>query len=147
MNLKAVYGVYKEKKEVERAIDALTDDGFLNKDISVLMPENGSKASEESAVGASADANLGGLAGELMGLGMPEFEAKRYESYVKNGGLLLSVHSLTSEQVDHAIDCLVSTGANDVTSTTEKRPDENSYRTQTLKMENEGGSISPFAII
>lgn len=147
MNLKAVYGVYKQRKEVERAIDALTDDGFLNKDISVLMPENESKASEGSAAGASAGAIVGGLAGGLIGLGMPEFEAKRYESYVKNGGLLLSVHSLTSEQVDHAIDCLVSTGANEVTSTTEKLYDENSYRTQTLKMENEGGSISPMSTI
>src|ERR1700726_2144233 len=33
---------------------------------------------------------VGGLTGGLIGLGMPEFEAKRYEGAVKSGGVLLS---------------------------------------------------------
>src|ERR1700745_1294042 len=35
----------------------------------------------------------GGLTGALIGLGIPEYEAKRYEGKVKEGGILISVHS------------------------------------------------------
>jgi len=31
--------------------------------------------------------------GALIGMGVPEYEAKRYEGRVKDGGILLSVHS------------------------------------------------------
>ncbi len=40
---------------------------------------------------------VGGLAGALIGMGIPEFEAKRYEGMVKSGGVLLSVHSDNSD--------------------------------------------------
>lgn len=42
--------------------------------------------------GAGLGGTVGGVAGGLIGLGIPEFEAKRYEDLVKKGGLLLSVH-------------------------------------------------------
>lgn len=67
---------------------------------------------------------VGGIAGSLIGLGMPEYEAKRYEGYVKNGGILLSVHTHTSEQTEKAIECLKRTGAQDVASTNEVEADE-----------------------
>lgn len=35
---------------------------------------------------------VGGIAGALIGMGIPEYEAKRYEGRVKDGGILLSVH-------------------------------------------------------
>ena len=35
---------------------------------------------------------LGGLTGALVGSGIPEYEAKRYEGRVRKGGILLSVH-------------------------------------------------------
>jgi hypothetical protein len=35
---------------------------------------------------------VSGLVGALVGMGIPEYEAKRYEGHVKNGGVLLSVH-------------------------------------------------------
>jgi len=40
---------------------------------------------------------LGGLAGALVGLGIPEYEAKRYQGRIENGGILLSVHLRRSE--------------------------------------------------
>jgi len=40
------------------------------------------------------------------GMGIPEYEAKRYEGRVKNGGVLLSVHCDTSEQITRAKDVL-----------------------------------------
>src|SRR5229473_5824329 len=43
--------------------------------------------------GVGAGGVVGGLTGALIGMGIPEYEAKRYEGRVKNGGVLLSVHS------------------------------------------------------
>jgi hypothetical protein len=62
---------------------------------------------------------VGGLVGALVGMGIPEYEAKRYEGRVKDGGTLLSVHSETSEQVTRAKDLLKQTGAEDISSTSE----------------------------
>jgi hypothetical protein len=35
---------------------------------------------------------IGGLTGALIGMGIPEYEAKRYEGRVRSGGILISVH-------------------------------------------------------
>src|ERR1700759_4976605 len=62
---------------------------------------------------------VGGVVGALVGMGIPEFEAKRYEGAVKDGGTLLSVHCDTSEEVDAAKNSLKSTGARDISSSSE----------------------------
>jgi hypothetical protein len=56
-------------------------------------------------------------------MGIPEYEAKRYEGRIKEGGVLLSVHCDTSEQVDRAKDILEHTGAQDVSSSSEASAD------------------------
>jgi hypothetical protein len=70
---------------------------------------------------------VGGLVGALIGMGIPEYEAKRYEGRVKDGGTLLSVHCDTSDQVSRAKDLLKSSGAQDISSTSETsgaKPDD-----------------------
>jgi hypothetical protein len=62
---------------------------------------------------------IGGLTGALIGMGIPEYEAKRYEGRVKDGGILLSVHSDTSEEIKRAKEILERTGAQDISSTGE----------------------------
>jgi hypothetical protein len=62
---------------------------------------------------------IGGLLGALVGMGIPEYEAKRYEGAVKGGGILLSVHCDTSDQIDTAKTSLKETGASDISSTGE----------------------------
>jgi hypothetical protein len=42
--------------------------------------------------GAAIGGAVGGLAGALIGLGIPEFEAKQYESKLRTGNILLAVH-------------------------------------------------------
>jgi hypothetical protein len=69
--------------------------------------------------GAGVGGAIGGLTGALIGMGIPEYEAKRYEGRVKNGGILLSVHSNTSDQIKVAKDVLKQTGAQDISSTGE----------------------------
>jgi hypothetical protein len=67
---------------------------------------------------------VGGVAGGLIGLGIPEFEAKRYEGRLKKGGILLSVHCDTSEEIRQAKQILKNTAAEDVTSTGESSSDD-----------------------
>jgi hypothetical protein len=62
---------------------------------------------------------VGGFTGALIGMGIPEYEAKRYEGRLQKGGILLSVHCDTSEEIDRAKELLERTGAEDISSTGE----------------------------
>ena len=53
---------------------------------------------------------MGGLIGALVGMGIPEYEAKRYEGRVRDGGVLLSVHCDTSDEITRAKETLKNTG-------------------------------------
>jgi hypothetical protein len=48
--------------------------------------------------GAAGGAAAGGLTGALIGMGIPQYEAKRYEGKVKGGNILLSVHTEDSDE-------------------------------------------------
>ena len=63
------------------------------------------------------------MTGALVGMGIPEYEAKRYEGLVKDGGILLSVHSDDAEWTKRAKDILEAQGAKDVSSTGEAKAD------------------------
>jgi hypothetical protein len=85
--------------------------------------------------GAGAGGAVGGILGGLVGLGIPEYEAKRYEGRVKNGGILLSVHSDSSEWTKRGKEILERTGAEDISSTGEKKGDfENTDRPMARRM-------------
>jgi hypothetical protein len=66
---------------------------------------------------------LGGLSGGLLGLAMPEYEAKRYQGRIQKGGILLSVHCDSSNWANKAKHLLDSTGAEDISSTSESAAD------------------------
>src|SRR4029077_8348952 len=66
---------------------------------------------------------VSGLVGALVGMGIPEYEAKRYEGHIKAGGILLSVHCDTSEEISRAKDLLKHTGAQDISSSGEASAD------------------------
>ncbi len=74
--------------------------------------------------GAGVGGALGGITGALVGMGIPEYEAKRYEGQVKNGGMLLSVHSDSSDWTKRAKEILKRTGAQDISSTGEASADD-----------------------
>ena len=78
--------------------------------------------------GAGAGGALGTLIGALSGLGIPEYEAKRYEGRVKGGGVLVSAHCDTSDEIDTAKDVLKRTGAEDIASAGEAKSDDHSDR-------------------
>ncbi len=66
---------------------------------------------------------VGGVTGAFIGMGIPEFEAKRYEGRLRKGGILLSVHCDTAEEIKRAKDVLTRTGGEDVSSTGESSVD------------------------
>jgi hypothetical protein len=66
---------------------------------------------------------VGGVTGALIGMGIPEFEAKRYEGRLQKGGILLSVHCSTSDEVKRAKEVVERSGAEDVSSTGEASKD------------------------
>src|SRR5689334_14240299 len=146
----AVFGIYRDQLDVERAVDALKAAGFRNTDISALFPENqgtkdfahekNTKAPEGATTGAGTGAllggglgwlagigalaipgvgpliaagpimaglsgaalggTLGGVGGALIGMGIPEYEAQRYEGKVQGGHGLISVHSEDATQTE-----------------------------------------------
>src|ERR1700716_3819652 len=73
--------------------------------------------------GGGAGGVVGGITGALVGMGIPEYEAKRYEGRVKEGGILLSVHCDDSNWVKRAKEILEQTGAEDISSTGETKGD------------------------
>jgi hypothetical protein len=169
----AVFGIYRDRVQVESAVDTLLDSGFRAEDISVLLPDNlgtkdfahekHTKAPEGVAAGAVAGGVaggtlgvlvsegalaipglgpfiaagpivaalagigtggvVGGLIGALVGMGIPEYEAKRYEGMIKEGKVLLSVHCDNSDWVKRAKELIESTGGTDISSTGEASAD------------------------
>jgi hypothetical protein len=69
-------------------------------------------------------------------MGIPEYEAKRYEGRVKDGGILLSVHCDSSEEISRAKDILKSTGAEDIASSGEKSVSTHEVDTERVEPSN-----------
>lgn len=71
--------------------------------------------------GVGVGAAVGGITGALVGFGVPEFEARRYETRLGKGGILLSVHADNAGWISRAKVILEKTGAEDVASASESR--------------------------
>ena len=64
--------------------------------------------------GAAIGGAVGGIAGALIGFGIPEIEAKRYEGKIKQGNILISVHTENSDEISRAKDIFGEAGAQDI---------------------------------
>lgn len=58
---------------------------------------------------------LGGFAGSLVGLGISEVEAKRYEGRMLQGGILVVLHCADAEEIQRAREIMEITRAEDIT--------------------------------
>jgi hypothetical protein len=74
--------------------------------------------------GAGVGAAAGGLTGALIGMGIPEYEAKLYEGKIKEGNILIAVHSENSDERKRAKDIFERAGAHDVSYTGEEDVDD-----------------------
>ena len=73
--------------------------------------------------GATIGGAVGGITGALVGMGIPEYEAKVYEGFVKKGGILISVHTEESDRVPVAKRVFEAAGAHDIsTSSLDSKP-------------------------
>jgi len=64
--------------------------------------------------GAAVGAAVGGITGALVGMGIPEYEAKRYEGKIREGNILISVHTENSGEVDRVKGIFRAAAARDV---------------------------------
>ena len=69
--------------------------------------------------GAAVGGTVGGITGALIGMGIPEYEAKRYEDKVKGGRALISVHSEDATETSRAKDVFSEAGAEDIATSSE----------------------------
>ena len=69
-----------------------------------------------SLAGLGVGGAVGGLVGALVGMGIPEFEAKCYDTRLRDGAILLAVHCANSEEVCRAREVLEAGGAEDIAS-------------------------------
>jgi hypothetical protein len=70
---------------------------------------------------AFAGSAAGGAVGVLVGVGIPEDEAKLYEERLKKGGILVSVHADSREEADRARNIFQQTEASDIAATHEAK--------------------------
>jgi hypothetical protein len=80
--------------------------------------------------GAAVGAAAGGIAGALIGMGIPEYEAKRYEGKVKEGNILISVHSDNSDETRRAKEIFERKHAQDIATAGEEGVKEESRRAE-----------------
>ncbi|MDQ3233674.1 MAG: general stress protein [Pseudobdellovibrionaceae bacterium] len=74
--------------------------------------------------GAGVGGAVGGITGALIGIGIPEYEAKRYEGLVKDGGILISVHCDDDKWVQLAKDIFKVENGDGIASAHEASSDE-----------------------
>jgi hypothetical protein len=63
---------------------------------------------------AAAGGAAGVIAGALMGMRIPEHRAKQYEESIREGNMLISVHTRNAEEFDRAMKYLATGGAEDL---------------------------------
>jgi uncharacterized membrane protein len=80
-----------------------------------------------SIAGAGIGGTVGGVTGALIGFGIPEYEAKRYENVVQEGGILLSVHVDDGGWSAKAKETLEDCGATDISTTSEEKDSFRKY--------------------
>ncbi|QBB70152.1 hypothetical protein ELE36_07110 [Pseudolysobacter antarcticus] len=69
--------------------------------------------------GAAVGTAAGGVIGALVGMGIPEFEAKRYDAKIREGNILISVHTEDGKQRDLAKDIFKHAQADDISTGSE----------------------------
>lgn len=128
---KGTLGTEKHTKAPEGAATGATAGGIIGGSLGLLagigslaIPGLGPFIAAGPIIAALSGSAVGGalglLVGSLVGLGIPEYEAKKYESQLKQGFVLISINANDSKQIDRAKDVLQKEGAHDIACSSEK---------------------------
>lgn len=94
--------------------------------------------------GAAVGAAVGGVTGALIGLGIPEYEAKRYEGKIREGRILISVHTESSDEASRAKEIFKSEDAEDIAVTGESGvPSDGVKASATESIKSDSPKYSP----
>jgi len=120
---KAALGLCTTHVHAEAIVTSLRQVGFQNGDISVLFPDENTTRdfAYEQNTKAPEGAAVDGLLGALLGMGIPEIEARHYENKMKGGSILVSVHVTNGTDLAQARRVLDSHGATHVVTMSEKK--------------------------
>jgi hypothetical protein len=134
----AVYCIATSRDQAERVVTGLQGAGIPLSEVSVLFPDrsgtrdfahqNQTKAPEGATAGATAGGAIGGVLGllagigALVGLGIPEVEAKMYEGKLRKGNILVSAHVEDDDLRARAKKVMEDAGAEDVHTWSTTRP-------------------------
>jgi H+/gluconate symporter-like permease len=75
---------------------------------------------------AAAGGAVGVIAGALMGMRIPEHRAQQYERSVREGNILISIHTRDTEALKRALNILATGGAEDLHEVVETSADSQS---------------------
>lgn len=128
---KGTLGTEKHTKAPEGGVVGATTGGILGGSIGLLaglgalaIPGLGPFIAAGPIVAALSGSAIGGslglLIGSLVGAGIPEYEAKKYQAGLKAGNILISVHTDNNDQINKANDIMKKEGAKEISTTSEK---------------------------
>lgn len=108
MAKKSVFCILPNREQVDHLVAQLKAAQFTDSNITVTFPDQGStrdfaqgqKTRTPDAI--SSGASPGSIATSLTRLGVPQLEAKRYESIVREGNILVLIHTQGSEELKQA---------------------------------------------
>jgi len=69
--------------------------------------------------GLAVGGTVGGVSGALIGMGIPEYEARQYEGRLREGNILISIHADDSDQASRIREILSEEKAEDVSTGSE----------------------------
>jgi hypothetical protein len=120
MKKKAAFCLAGSVDQAETIVASLKRAGFENDDISALYPNRAGNTelahvkSTKAPEGAAVGATVGGVTGVLIGMGIPEYEAKVVEGKLQKGQVLISVHTDDDADVIRAKRIFRSAEADDI---------------------------------
>ena len=117
--------IVRSRRQAEEILHRLESERFSDESISVIFPDQGAlpipgigpfiaAGPIVSALSRAADAACAGIAGGLIGLGIPGAQAQGCQSKIEAGNFLLSVHAASADELDRAMRIFAEMGAQDI---------------------------------
>lgn len=128
---KGTLGMENTTKAPEGAATGATTGGIIGGTLGLLagigalaIPGLGAFIAAGPIIAALSGSAIGGatglLVGSLIGLGIPEYEAKKYQDELESGHVLLCVHAKNSDQCEKAKNILQQSDVQDISCASEK---------------------------